>query len=258
MPPELADELDSLLEDDSHDEAEIQEETDRNDGEGQGGDDGEGAQNAEIDQGQARQEDVAPSRSNERVRRATAEAKEAKERAAELERQLTALRQPQSQGPSPADLARMQAEEAARLEMMQPHEQFQYLLNKQQQATMQQMAHFQRQQADQVDRMSFEARQARDPLAKKFASDVERLVTEQGALGFQVKRETALAYAVGQAVLAKASKATAKQRPAAAGRVAGNTVPANRGAGGDTRADRTARGGDDLSAIESRLKGVVF
>jgi hypothetical protein len=156
-------------------------------------------------------------------------------------------------------LARQQQEEAERFALLDPAQQFQYMANRQNHLVSSQMVQMQRQMEANMDKIAFEGRLARDPIARKYAPEVERLVAEQAAQGFTVKRETLLAYAVGQAVLAKAGKVTMKARQGAAGRTAANTVSPNRGANADLGGSRRERGGaDDLAALEKRLANQVF
>ena len=245
----------SLLEDELDAAAEIPSpEDEAPEGTDQGEDGGQG-------QGQTQQEGGEQSRVGRRpasdtireTRRRAQEAErqlaETRERMAALERAVQARNQP-----SPADLARQQQERADRLAMMAPHEAAQFIVNEglqQQQQTLQAM---QRQQLDALDRMEFRGLVASNQTAAKFADRVEKLVAEQAAQGYSIKREQALKYAIGEAYLAKAPKAGATQRAAAAGRVAANTV--TRGApGGDVAAEERARG-NTAAARAKRLENM--
>lgn len=165
-----------------------------------------------------------------------------------LERQLAEFRRP-----DPALLARQQAEEAERVAMMAPHEVAQYFANKAASQVQQQQQTFQRQQMDALDRIEFRGVVAANPVAKRFEDRVEKLVAEQAALGYSIKREQALKYAIGEAVLAKANGAAGKQKPAAAARVAASTTRRS-GPGADVPTDRGAR--DSQAARAKRLENV--
>ncbi len=244
----------------------IHEEADENQVEGEAGDEGEeGLQNETEVQNDAGRDgskeglDTRSSRANHTVRAARERAQAAERRALEAEARAASLQTQIQQAlarPDPALLARQQQEEAARLEMMAPHEQMQYLMQKQAKMQEQALLNVQRQTADTLDKIQFDALQASNSVAKKFASQVEKVVAEQAANGFQVKRQEALAYVIGKAVLAKGSTAAKTQKAAAAARVSGATVSRG-GAGGDVRADR--RGAARSGSVDERyahLKGV--
>jgi hypothetical protein len=229
--------------------------------EGVDGDEGQGAEGREEDaqgddaraQGQEGRRVSQPGRAERRVQEALRKAKEAEERAAALERQLSV--RPRPAEPTAAQLAEQQRQEDERLSLMDPIQASRYLLDKQGRQFADQIAALRRETADSADRAAYQAMQASQPLAKKYAEDVERVVAEQAANGYQVKRSEALKWVIGNAFLNKASSETKKQKAAGAARVAGQTV-SGRGAGGDTAPEPRGRRNDDsLEALERRLKG---
>ena len=195
-------------------------------------------------------------RENATVRDLRARSQESERRVAEMERLLVALRNTPAQ-PSPAEQLRQQQEEQERLSLMQPHEVAQYFATRSEQRLTQQLQVIRRENAEANDRVAFEALQARDPIAKRFSADVEKVVAEQAAQGMTVRRELALNFVVGKAVRDRAVAAAAKQKPRGAARVAGQTVAAGGRAGGDTPSERGNRAGG-LDALEARLANVKF
>lgn len=222
-------------------------------GEGTGQEDEEGdggSHDQRAPQGQQRSERVAPSRANNRVQTALKRAEEAERKANEAQTRLDAFLAAQGQRqPDPIALARQQQEEAERVALMSPAEQAQYYVQQSQRQMVGQMAQMQRQTQDQLDRIAFQNLQATNPVAKRFAAEVEKTVAEEARKGSMLPREVALAYVIGKHVLENGGKAAGKQRAAGAARVQAQTT--RRGA---PQSD-LARGNtsNDLSALERRL-----
>lgn len=238
--------------DEGNDEIEGNAESGAGDDEGQvRGQDGRASQD-----GNERSERV--SRPNDTIRTLRAERQAAENLAREQALRLEALERAiqQQNRPDPAFQARQAQEEADRVAMMAPHEVAQYFANKSQQQMQQQMMQQHRQQIDALDRIDFRGQVATNPLAKKFESDVERVVAEQARNGFSIKREEALAYVVGKAMIAKAGTAAKGQRVAGAARVASQTTRRST-PGGDVQNDAANRGGSK-EALVKRLANVTF
>ncbi len=121
----------------------------------------------------------------------------------------------------------------------------------------QQFDRLRREMAERADRAEFRVLQQTNPLAKKYATDVEALVAREAAKGNLVQRELALTFIIGQKTLERLPAAAKRQQKAAAGRVAANRTTPARGRG-DT-ADARERGGDDsVDALTRRLANVTF
>lgn len=265
MPPELGDDIlddATLLEDVPDEETEGLEGAEEgygDEGEGTGADDEEGlGGNADHQApGQERHERSGrvEGRSNARVTSAVARAQAAERLAADnqaradaLQRQIAEIQQ----RPDPITIARQQQEEAERVSLMAPHEVARYYADKATAALHQQQAVFQRQQLDAMDQIAFRGTVASNPLAKRFETRVEQIVGEQRGQGFTIKRDHALRYAIGEAMMDKASKAAKPQKAAGAARVASNTVRRNTPPG-DVGNDGGERG--SMAALEKRLAG---
>ena len=237
--------------DEGNDEIEGNAESGAGDDEGQvRGQDGRASQD-----GNERSERVSRQPASETIRTLRAERQRAEQLARDQALRLEALERTiqQQSRPDPALQARQAQEEAERVAMMAPHEVAQYYANKSAQQMQQQMHAAQRQQMDALDRMDFRSQVATNPLAKKFEPDVERVVAEQARNGFSIKREEALAYVVGKAMIAKAGTAAKGQRVAGAARVASQTTR-RATPGGDVQNDARGARGDTQAARAKRLE----
>lgn len=190
-----------------------------------------------------------PSRGDARIQSLANENREFKRQLAELQ----AAQQHRQQPPDPYAAQRAQQIEQERLSLMDPEQRFQYQLEKlqsQQQADMQRLRF---EMHDSADQARFDALKSTNKLAAAYAPEVDRIIKQERAEGRNVSREVALKFAIGEKYLAEASKASAKQRVQANGRVATQrTSPTN--PGGMQREGRAA--GDDLASLERRLKDV--
>ncbi len=247
-----------------------------------GDEDGEGHEAEDAADGDEGQEDDAPgeeegddegqeghvadpparrSRGTETVREAKRAAKAEKDRADRLEREIAEIRQMQSapRQPTAAEIAAEAAQEAERLALMAPHEQVQYLVAKEMNKVNATLHQTRMHLAEDADKAAFRSLQTSNPLARKYATDVEKVVSDQKARGFTVDRETALKHVLGTRLFEKSMQTTGKERRAGASRIAANTTRAARpgGSQGSERGDR--RGGDQsLDALERKLAGVKF
>jgi hypothetical protein len=106
---------------------------------------------------------------------------------------------------------------------------------------------------DRLDQIEFRALVASNPVAKRFESQVEKLVRQEAAKGYSVTRETALKFALGEALLEKTKSAAGKQKPAGAARVAAQTTRTTR-AGADVGSERARAAG--VNALEKRLENM--
>jgi hypothetical protein len=190
------------------------------------------------------------SRSSERVRAALRERDETRAEIAAIRAELAAVR---NRPPEP-DPRAIQAERE-RLALMDPDQRLEYYRHQDQQrlASLEQRLNFRLEDA--TDRAAFDALQARNPLAAKYASDVEKLLASERQSGRNVSREVALKFIIGEKVMQKAGSATSKQRKAATGRVQQQTTTP-RNPGSMSREDRGA--GDDIKTLERRLANIII
>lgn len=244
------------------DEEEIQDA----DGEDEGGDgqepDGETPGDGEVERAQGDEGHVAAARSraSQRIQKEIARRKEIEQKYSTLEREIAEIRAAQ-QAPrvDPAEQARQAQIEAEQVALMSPAQVAQYYAEKtrrEMQAERQQDRIFLQ---EQNDRANFTALQATDPLARKYADEVERVVSEQKRNGMTVSREVALNFVIGQAMRKRAAGAGTRQGKAAGARVAGATTKPGR-TNGDASGDRGGRRSGDLSEadLERRLGNQVF
>ena len=211
--------------------------------------DGEDGGSVDSTEAGAPAEDVARprSRATERVERALADAKEARERAEAAERRLAALEQ-----------GRTQTEEAQReakaLEAMDPYERNQFLSEKALRETRGEVAALRRDMADTADRTDFASKAARNPALAAVADDVEKALATMRANGTTAPRETVAAYLIGQRALARAGGAKTRAAKAGAGRIAAATAKPGGGARSDVRPERP--GADTAAARKARLENM--
>ena len=256
MPPE--DDLNAeALEDDAPEETLGSDE--EPEGHDEGGDTDEGQQEPQGDDAEGRV--AAQQARGDRENRAIRDAKRARQDAErereaairerdELRTQFNAIQQRTNQ-PDP----RAQQLEAERLAVMDPEQRFEHFRQQDQQriAALEQRLTFRLEDA--TDKAAFEALQARNPLAAKYAPDVEKLIASERNAGRNVSREVALKFVIGEKFLQKAPAQTTRQRAAASTRVASQTTAPRSQAG----MGREARGeGDDVGALEKRLRNQVI
>ena len=187
-----------------------------------------------------------------RAQKAEKDAKDAADRAANLERELSEIRARQNQ-PSAADIERQAAEERERLALMTPEERIDYRFNQLNRNIQTANQRTQAQITEANDKAAFQALQATDPFAKRYASEVEAVVASELKRGQVVSRENVLNFLAGKKLREKAGSAGTKQAEAGARRVARATTRPSRAAG-DEPADRgNRRGGNDEAALARRL-----
>lgn len=233
--------------------------------EGQGEGDEEGDAGGEEDDGQEQEGLTDPparrGRASESVREAKRTAKADRDRADRLEREIAEIRQAQNapRQQSPQEIAAEAEREAAHVAMLDPAAQVQYYVAKAMQPINANLHQTRMQLQEQTDRAEFRALQTSNPLARKYATDVEKMVSDQKSRGFTVSREIALKQVLGERLFEQSMKNAGKAKKAGASRIAAATGRPGR-ATGEASSDRGGRrGGDDsIEALERRLKGVTF
>lgn len=175
------------------------------------------------------------------------EAREAREDAAKLRREMEELKTATQQRQSAPDPEL----ERQRLELMTPEERLEYKLNRANEANQRQIQMMQFQMADQMDRTNYRAVARSNPVYAKYEGEVEAKRQELLRKNTAVDRETILKYIIGEKMLASGGKGGDKQRRAAQDRVNRQRVPAANGKG-DVASDRRSGG----RTLENRLEGV--
>lgn len=197
---------------------------------------------------QARQ----PTRGENRVARATREAKEAKDRAAALAAEVEALkRERQNPTVSPQEQARQRD---AHLATLTAEQKVDFLLRENAARTEHQLNEIRFQTWDAGDKSSFQTLAAKNPALAGLEDEVEARLAELRAQGSNAPRENIAKFLLGERALARAPRARGKgARAEAAGREQNQASP-NR-ARGDAAANRSRTGGNDLASLEKRLAG---
>ena len=206
---------------------------------------------AEQEGGEADAERVErPSRAETRFQKLSNEAKQAREEAAAARREaedtkarLARLENPaqQQKEPTPDEMA-----------LWTPDQIIEYKLGKATSRFEQTLGQMQFQQYEMGDKASFKALCASDPVAARYAQEVEERLTDMRAKGQNVDRERLLTYLVGEKVRQKSGGAKRKQAEDGERRIARQTSRPGTSKG-DTETPR--RGGKTL---EERLDGLKF
>lgn len=226
--------------------AEADEEVREDAGDGEGADETEGS---EGDEALAAEPARRPSRAQTRIQTLTSTAREAKEKADRLERELAemraAQRAPVQQGESPearaARRALMSDTDLLREDLKESEARTQAML--QQQAMEVRERH---------DASEYAQELATSPNLKRYEAAVERMRSEAKANGQFVPRKVLLELVVGRAAIAAAKKAGGKPQQQAQRRVAAQQSRPAPARSGDTATQR-GRQGDSL---EKRLENV--
>lgn len=230
------------------------------DHEGQAGEDDQGddgssnddagnvrAQESASQVGQKRESDYARLR---RLRR------EADERAERAEREIRELRQQSQQQPrrSQQEIA---AERQARLDLMSPEEQTRFLVDEARNEARNEIQQIRFEQADSRDASRYDSLCARDPVAAKYADEVERELINLRRNGGNSTRETILNYLVGK--YARDRAGTAKKEQGDRGKSNLKRQQARPGNSGSTVVGQgERRATNERAARAKRLDGIVF
>lgn len=188
-----------------------------------------------------------PTRGENRVAAATRAAKEARDDAAAVRRELEQERAARN-NTSAADAKRQRDEYVATLTGDQRTE---FLLREQHQSTERQLQQIRFESYDASDRAAFESLAAQKPAIRAIAAKVEEELGRIRAGGGNVSREVVAKYVLGDMAMAKATRANnAGAKRAQAGRERQAVRPSN--GRGDVAADRSRKG----SKLEDRLRDV--
>lgn len=214
------------------------------------GDGSESADGQEVE-GEPRR----PSRGEARFQKLSQSAREANERASraeaaqrDLEARLARLEQPrqeQPKGKSPEELA-----------LMTPDELVQYRLGESEKRFQQTLGQIQWQTYEASDKAAFNALKATDPLAAKYADEVESRLMQMRQQGQNVDRERLLTYIIGEK--ARQTRAAAKTKQGAEGqrRIARQQTRPGAPQRSDTPNSRGRM--SEQEAREKRLENMTF
>jgi hypothetical protein len=211
-------------------------------GEGDGRDEGEGADEQGPDEVEPPQR--RPGRRDARIETLLVQREADKERAERLERQVEELRAQRT-----TQRQESPEEEAARLSLMNPEERSDYKLTK----ALRQIEVSNRQTAfvaqEAADKAAFDAKVGIDPLYARMQPAVDKTLAELRAQGQNVPREVLFQLEVGKAALAARSK-TQGQKDKGAQRVRNQSTPPLNGKG-DTAVQRRARSDTPAKRLEN-------
>lgn len=156
------------------------------------------------------------------------------------------------------DPAQAEREERARLELMEPHEQTAYLLQKQQRQFDQKLNTIQFHIYDQSDRAAFDRLCAQKPLYEKVAAETERILADERRAGRPgASRKLIAEMLIGRSVVEKGGTAKDKQTAAAKARLAAQRGRPGAGSS-DVGPQRGRSGNNDAATRNKRLEGVKF
>lgn len=217
-------------------------ESDEGEDEGEDTEDGEGQIAAEP----ARR----PSRAQSRIQTLTATAREAKEKADRLEREIQEFRAAERQRTQAAQ-QETATDRAARRALMDPMEVMREDLRESEQRTASLLQRQMMEQQESNDKLAYSTILRENPHFKKFEGEVERVRLEQQARGSFVPREVLLDLAIGRAARAAAAKTAPKARKEGQRRIEREQSRPAR-AGGDTATQRGRQG----DSAEKRLENV--
>ena len=210
------------------------------------GADSEGAD--ELDEDQEQEEvDIQPekpSRGESRIQRLANEAREAKEEAAKVRRELDEFRARQ-QAPQPVQEREPTPDEMA---LWSTDQIVDHRMRKGLEPLKQQLQQAQFQVYETGDKANFATVCARDPRAAKMADEVERELLDQRAKGVNIQREALYTFMLGKKMREGGLKAAAKQKQDGQRRIARQQAPS-----GNSRSDQSA-GRRELSEKEARDK----
>lgn len=205
---------------------------------------------AEDGEGEVDPEPRRPSRAQSRIQSLTTTAREAKEKADRLEREIADFRADerrrtqQAQQESPSD-------RAARRALMDPMEIMREDLRESEARTANALHQNAMQQQEVTDKQNYNSILRDAPHLKKYDAEVEKIRLEQQAKGMFVPREVLLDLAIGRAARAAATRQAPKAKAKGQERIAAqqSRQPAARG---DTATQRGRQG----DSVEKRLENV--
>ncbi len=212
--------------------------------------DGADAQEGQVDPTERRQ----PTRGEVRFQTLSKVAKEATERATRAETTARELTERIARLERPAQTA-PQGPTAEQIALMTPDELISYRLGESDKRFQGMLGQIQWQTYETSDKATFNTLKATDPLAAKYADEVEKRLMEMRANGQNVDRDRLFTFIVGEK--ARAGRSVAKQRQAAQGQ---RNIQRQTVRPGAARSDTTGNRGkvSDQEARDKRLENVTF
>lgn len=201
--------------------------------------------------GQPAQAAPQQSKANERVRRALAEAKEAKQQRDAVQREMMELLRGQvsrQQAPAPVD----PAIERQKLDLMTEEERIEYRLNKAMAPLQAQLAQLSLQNEVSSDRAQFSSLVSTRPEFKRFESKVEERFQQLLQAGKAQSRESILKYLIGETVFAKGGKALSAARATGQENISRATTRPASGRSNVSGSEGSSQ--NEFAAAEARLK----
>jgi hypothetical protein len=192
-----------------------------------------------------------PSRGETRFQKLANEAKEARELAARLERDIQELKNRPQPQPEPVKEREPTAEEMA---LWSPDQIVDYRLSKVTKTYDQRLQQIQFQTYEATDKAAFQALAASDPRAKQMADEVETELQRQRGLGQNIAREVLYTYMLGKRIR-DAKPAVEKARADGQRR-----IQKQRASGGSPKSDQPNQRGklSEAEARAKRLENVTF
>jgi hypothetical protein len=166
---------------------------------------------------------------------------------------LRSTQMPQQQTPvDPYRNAEMQRLESERVASMMPHEQAQYYAQQSEQRMSNQLARARLEVGDILDRQNFAQIQREEPMARRWADDVEQMLSMARQQGQNPTREALYQQLLAQHVRERSKKEGERQRRN--GRAAIQRQTTQPGNGRSTVAPARRGQGDDYEAVVDRLR----
>jgi hypothetical protein len=193
-----------------------------------------------------------PGRGEARFQKLANEAREAREEAARVKRELDEFRAEQSRKAAVADKKEPTAEEMA---LWSTEQIIDYKLQKATGQFGQTLQQLQWNTQESNDKAAYERLKLSDPRAKKYADEVETRLANIRKQGQNVDRESLLKFIIGEKVFQGGGKAAAKQKKDGEAQIRRQTTKPP-GGGSDVRGGRTPE--TEAEARRKRLENVTF
>jgi hypothetical protein len=193
-----------------------------------------------------------PGRGESRFQKLANEAKEAREHASRVERELNEFKAEQSRRAAVVEKKEPTAEEMA---LWSTEQIIDYKLQKATGAFSQNLQQLQWNTQEANDKAAFERLQLSDPRAKRYAAEVETRLAGIRKQGQNVDREALLKFIIGEKVFQGGGKAAAKQKKQGEEQIRRQKTNPS-GGGSDVRGGRTKD--SEAEARRKRLENVTF
>jgi hypothetical protein len=188
-------------------------------------------------------------RAERRIQALQEQARAAQEKADRLEREMAQERAERQR----TQAQRTEAEERDALALMTAEERMEYRLNKAQKETQNLVAQMQFQTQEAADRAAFQAMAATNPVAARYAEEVEGRLQALRAQGGNIAREQMLRWIIGDKQLAGAGKARSRAEAQGQRRIERQQVRPGSGKGDQAGGRRRQE-----PSLEERLSDVTF